>query len=344
MKFSPSIQYLRALAAMMVLVYHVALHLAWAQKPYYLKLSGGVDIFFVISGYVMWRVTAGRKGGSLKFIANRIRRIVPMYWILTTVMLVIMLIKPDSTLNSRFDLVHVLSSYAFIPSIHPVKGVFEPLLFPGWTLNYEMMFYVLFTLVLFGSMRWRLALIGAPILLLFALGYIPHPKTSVLEFYSSSLILEFAMGCALGAFACGPLIEKLPGWVGPSTIMLSGVLLLALSWAPILPRGISWGLPAAALVAGFVLLEAVKGMPRIPALIFLGDASYSIYLSHVIVLSAAYQAVRHFSEAHGLWGVIAAGAVLLVVTTASGLGVYWFIERRVIVSLGGMKPLGLGVK
>ena len=145
----------------MVLLYHVLIHWLPQYHFHYEFLSGGVDIFFVISGFVMWGVTAGREGGSWSFFSRRLKRIVPLYAILTTVMLVIMLARPSVLLKSRFDVVHVVTSYLFIPWRHPVKGMFEPLLFQGWTLNYEMMFYAIFALILFAPMRFRLpAVVG----------------------------------------------------------------------------------------------------------------------------------------------------------------------------------------
>ena len=91
---------------------------------------GGVDIFFVISGFVMWGVTAGRERGSWLFFSNRLKRIVPLYWIVTTVMLAILLAKP-ALVNSRFEVGHVVTSYLFIPWRHPVKGEVPAAADPG---------------------------------------------------------------------------------------------------------------------------------------------------------------------------------------------------------------------
>lgn len=330
MKFSPAIQYLRALAAMLVLCYHVVLHWIPDQKPSYVMLSGGVDIFFVISGFVMWGVTDGREGGAWDFFSKRLKRIVPLYWLMTTLMLLVLVVHPEATLTSRFDMRHVISSYLFIPAIHPVKGTFEPLLFPGWTLNYEMMFYLLFAAALFGPLRWRLALVIAPLALLVSLGLIPHEPTSLIQFYSNSLLLEFAMGCVLGALASRPALERPPLGLGLTALLLSPVLLVAASRAPDLPRGLAWGAPAVLFVGGWILLERARALPRLPMLQFLGDASYSIYLSHVIVLSATFQAVRHLARAHGAPGIVLASAFLILAATTGGCAVYWFIERRLI--------------
>ena len=198
-KFTPSIQHLRAVAALLVLLYHVLIHWLPQYQTHYEFLSGGVDIFFVISGFVMWGVTAGRRGGSWSFFSKRLKRIVPLYWILTTVMLAMMLARPSVLMTSRFDVVHVVTSYLFIPWRHPVKGSFEPLLTPGWTLNLEMMFYVIFAVILLAPMRFRLPAVLGALAGLVVLGLIPHAGTSQFDFYTDPIILEFAMGVCLGA-------------------------------------------------------------------------------------------------------------------------------------------------
>ncbi len=329
MKFSPVVQYLRALAATLVLCYHVFLHWAPLDRPHYLLLSGGVDIFFVISGVVMWGVTSGKEGGSGTFLARRLKRIVPLYWIMTTVMLAVLLIHPAATLTSKFELRHVVSSYLFLPAIHPVKGTFEPLLFPGWTLNYEMMFYALFTLALLGPMRMRLLLILAPLALLVLMGMIPHSPTSLIGFYSNSLLLEFGMGCVLGLLIAQGVPERQPAWAGFVLICLGGLLLGLLSLAPAIPRGIAWGLPAALFVAGCVFHEKSHGSRKIPLLLLLGDASYSIYLSHVILLSALFQLARRASS-HGPFIIAAISSLIVMACLAAGVAVYWIIERPII--------------
>ena len=330
MKYSPVIQYLRALAAMMVLLYHVVLHWIPAQKPYYAPLAGGVDIFFVISGFVMWGVTAGREGRPLAFMANRIKRIVPLYWLLTTLMLAILVIYPAATRTSRFDFLHILSSYLFLPASHPVKGTFEPLVHPGWTLNYEMMFYALFALALLGPIRWRLALILTPLIALVVLGWIPHSPTSLIEFYSNSILLEFGMGCTLAWFVNSPAADRLPRFFGVAMLLTSPLAFALGSLLPDAPRALAWGVPAALFVGGWIFNERAFGTLRIPFLQLLGDASYSIYLSHVIILSAAFQAIRPFVASHGVGELIAASVLLVVVSTAGGVAVYWLVERRMI--------------
>lgn len=339
MKFSPVVQYLRALAATMVLCYHVILHWVPLLRPNYLFLSAGVDIFFVISGFVMWSLAAGREGGGADFFARRFRRIAPLYWLMTSLMLLIILIHPDAALTSRFDWRHVALSYAFIPAIHPVKATFEPLVFPGWTLNYEMMFYLVFAFALCGPMRLRPLLVLGPLGALMAAGLIPHANTSLLAFYSSSLLLEFGMGCVIGMLVSEGHADRAPSWLGAALIGFSLLSLgLALLW-PRAPRGLTWGAPAALFVGGWIVNERVNGTPKAPLLQLLGDASYSIYLSQVIVLSALFQLVHRF--AHGPAAMIVAGVAMTAGGVLAGVGVYWFIERPILRWLRTPAPVAI---
>ena len=328
-KFTPSIQHLRAVAALFVLLYHVLIHWLPQYHTHYAFLSGGVDIFFVISGFVMWGVTAGREGGSWAFFSKRLKRIVPLYWILTTVMLAIMLARPSALLHSRFDVVHVVTSYLFIPWRHPVKGVFEPLLAPGWTLNLEMMFYVIFALILFAPMRFRLPAVMGALVGLVVLGFIPHAGTSQFDFYTDPIILEFAMGVCLGAAVTAQ--RRAPAPIAAAAVIAGcGLFIATALTGPFCDRALMWGIPAALLVSGCVFLERETGpwLARLPLL--LGDASYSIYLVHMATASAAFQAFGKLHALHNPAGVAAAMIVTVLASVGVGVFVYRFVERPII--------------
>lgn len=339
MKFSPVIQYLRAFAAIMVLCYHVVFHWIPQQEPHYRVLSAGVDIFFVLSGYVMWSLTAGEQGGSWDFFSRRLKRIVPLYWLMTTLMLVVLLLLPGAAMTSKIDLRHVVSSYFFIPAIHPVKGNFEPLLFPGWTLNYEMMFYLLMALALLWPMRLRLPLILIFLTALMAMGLIPHSDRSLIAFYSSSVLAEFGMGCVVGLLMARDLGARAPSWTGLALIGLAIVALCALAQFPGLGRGFAWGIPASLLVSGCVFNERSRGTKSLPFLLLVGDASYAIYLTHVIALSALFQLARRFAKSAST--EIAASVFMTLACIYAGVWVYRHVERPVMKwfkTPSGLKP------
>lgn len=131
------LQYLRGLAACAVVAYHAADR---AQRPFAAGETG-VDLFFVLSGFLMWAITDAHSRPG-QFLIDRAKRIVPSYWIVTSVMLAGAIAGLFPAV--RLTVTHIVTSYAFIPSISPSNGQVWPLLVPGWTLNYEAGFYLLF--------------------------------------------------------------------------------------------------------------------------------------------------------------------------------------------------------
>jgi peptidoglycan/LPS O-acetylase OafA/YrhL len=131
------IQYARALAAMMVVVFHLEpqfLRMGFAP-PMWSGLAAGVDIFFVISGLIMWLTTCDRTISPLAFLGRRMARIVPLYWMATSVMVVLMLFVPSAIQTGRFDLSHVVASFAFVAWQNPATGVYEPVAAGGGPLR-----------------------------------------------------------------------------------------------------------------------------------------------------------------------------------------------------------------
>ena len=195
-----SVQYLRGCAALMIVFVHLGLQLKRVsyegQWPYF--LSAGVDIFFVISGFIMW-ITTAKGMTTLEFFRRRFVRIVPLYWLLTSVVLASMSAFPDAVQSGRIDGWHVLGSYLFVPVVHPSLGIMQPLLIPGWTLNYEMFFYVIFGFALIFPIASRLVAVST---ILFVLALFPLlvevPPLTAVGFYTYSIILEFAFEMTLG--------------------------------------------------------------------------------------------------------------------------------------------------
>lgn len=327
-----SIQYLRAIAALMVVVFHFLPQLERMGYAGYWPdwLAGGVDIFFVISGFIMWMTTAGRNTTPGDFYMRRIIRILPLYWLLTTVVVGVMMVAPHLLQTTKYDLWHIVSSYLFIPAVRPGTSDINPVLHPGWTLNHEMFFYLLFGLLLWAPERIRIALMGVALGGLVAVGYWLRTSTGemgpFLAFHANSIVLEFLLGMLLAhAYRQGMVrYQLLLGWAGV-LIGFVGIALLPTFFAHA-PRVIILGLPALAIVAGALALSGPGSQPRHAWLMLLGNASYSIYLSHSMVLSAAGQVWRRFV------GLSSGGGVLfclfgLVASIAVGLAVYRLLEQ-----------------
>jgi exopolysaccharide production protein ExoZ len=321
-----SVQYLRAAVAVMVVLHHLPVQLErlgyrghWPEV-----FNSRVDIFFVISGFIMWVTTAGRNLSPQEFLYRRLVRIVPLYWLVTAFAVAVMLLAPQAMQSSRFDLAHVLSSFAFWPTLHPITGHYAPVLIPGWTLNYEMFFYVVFAACLSLQPHLRLAAIT-----LVMVGFVAFPlvvSQAAGGFYTSSIMLEFVLGLCIGAlFNAG---YKVP--LG-SALGLIGVGAASLSLGPevigSMPRLVFYGVPSAVLLAGLVFFERAKPVPKFRPLIMLGRASYALFVTHGIVLAALGLAWRKAGATNLPWSVPLFGTLAVVLVIAVALLVHRFIEK-----------------
>jgi peptidoglycan/LPS O-acetylase OafA/YrhL len=286
----PSIQWLRAIAAIMVAIHHAIYYGGLLGQPSAAQASSGsfwsfgIHIFFVVSGFIMIHTTYnfGEAGAWRVFLARRLIRVVPLYWVLTTVMVVGIMVSPHSLDIATDKLRYILGSYFFIPVLR-AEGDLRPILGQGWTLDYEMFFYVVFALAVMLPRRWGVSLLTLGFVGLTWLGRDLGKDTPVIFTWTDGIILEFLFGVFVGLA-----YEKnwrLPGWAAVICI-LSGTVVAIMD----LPGATALiaGLPAALIVGGFVLGPQMKDSLASAWLTRVGDASYSLYLTHVFVLKAIY--------------------------------------------------------
>jgi exopolysaccharide production protein ExoZ len=281
-----TIQYLRGIAASLVALYHAAGTPPFGPAPSWIA-DLGVDLFFVISGCIMWATTQ-RGRGPLGFWEARLLRIVPLYWIFTTLYVAVALLWPAALFNAALDPLFVAKSYLFVPAVHPALGGTAPVYTLGWTLNYEMFFYLLFGLCLFIPQRApRLAVTIATLVVLVLIGAIVAPDGAVAAFYTRPIMLDFAAGILLAWLA--PRLHAMPPAAGLALIAF------ALAWLIGAPIMTSWtarivlvGVPAVATVAGALVLEPLAHRRPSRLGLLLGDASYAIYLAHPFAQRACY--------------------------------------------------------
>jgi peptidoglycan/LPS O-acetylase OafA/YrhL len=322
-----SLQYLRGLAAMLVVVHHT-LGQVMPLGPGVAFLQGGVDVFFVISGLVMWLTTSRAPMGAGLFVRKRLARIVPLYWILTSLVVAVLLAAPRLLQTARFDPAHVAASYLFVVWPNPAPGIgLRPLIIPGWTLNYEMFFYAIFAVGLTVPRRARNAALFVALGLLAGIGLAVPGLPSAAQFYTSPIVLEFALGLLI-AMTLGR--WRLGSAALPCALFVAAAAALVCSrWGGLddTSRLVRMGLPAAALVLAAVLIERAGALPRIGPAKLVGDASYAIYLSHPLLLSALAQAWRRSP----LGGAPPAGFALLAVPAAVlvGVALHLWIERPI---------------
>lgn len=261
-----SIHYLRAVAALMVVVYHVFSHrLVIAANPdHVLWLKDGIAIFFVISGFVMVSSTSHAPFRPLDFFRRRLLRIVPLYWFLTCWYALI---------TSHMDWPHLLHSLLFLPEADATGATKFPVIDAGWTLNLEMAFYGLFALSMMLPRRaavWSLCFLLALLASLQGLRDTGMPT----RFYLSPFWWDFIAGMLIAR-----LNIRAPAWCLPLGFAL-------LAFGPLLfdTRLLATSLPAALIVASARSLDGVLRSWRLP--VMLGEASYAIYLTHLFLLFA----------------------------------------------------------
>ncbi|WP_239495952.1 acyltransferase family protein [Yoonia maritima] len=327
------IQYLRGIAALAVVVFHLetSMRRLGYEGDWPTSLAAGVDVFFVISGFIMWLTAGDRDVRPLRFIINRIRRIVPLYWAVTLFMALVLLVAPSLLNSAALDPKHLLASLFFWPSAHPVlEGQYLPLLVPGWTLNFEMFFYAIFGLVLFLPAQLRLQAVAFSLGIVILLPVLFPKLPPELQFFGAPLIMEFVVGMVLGKYyhhlkAAGVRIGILVLAVGLLfIIVLGGSDGADQGWARLVFRGGGAGL----VVVGAVVLDTQNLSAKSRFLHLIGDASYSIYLVHGIILSAC---TTFWIKAHlPTFGVVvqtvfALSAMLMCLFT--GVFVYRFFEK-----------------
>jgi exopolysaccharide production protein ExoZ len=294
-----SIQYLRALAALAVVASH-------AQPDVFIG-QAGVDIFFVISGYIMWMI-ARSEPTILNFVSARATRIVPLYWLATMIM--------SLRLHAPADA--VLKSMLFIPFIGE-RGRIWPILVPGWTLDYEMFFYAVISVSLFVPGRKRLIAVLSTLTAMSAVGAAFRFTDPLLQTYTNPMLLEFCLGIILSEVQW----RKLPA----KPFLIAAMFVVSVVLYALLPgteylvpwRVLAWGVPSALLVASALACEANWRVPSLGLLLLLGEASYAIYLFHPFILKTVL-------KLSGRNPILGAGAV---VVSASLLGVFVtrFVER-----------------
>jgi peptidoglycan/LPS O-acetylase OafA/YrhL len=331
-----SIQELRGIAAILVVVLHASL--AVQMRGWNIHIGQffqawpalGVDLFFVISGVIMMVTTADRRPGwrtALAFLRGRLVRIVPIYWIFTTVMLVLLAALPTMFYKNRLDVLHAVCSYLFFPATNAYTGSTRPLLPPGWTLVYEMWFYLVFAALLLLPRRCTFPIVAGFFTLTSVLGLVVHDGFAF-GVYTSPLMLEFVFGCLIGKLFCSRI--QVSRRTAAITLSLGIVLLLGTTSLQIGPteRFFYWGVPAALVVGGALFWERAGGWQPHRLLGAIGDRSYSLYLSHYLLLLALMAVASKIDRGHQLPGD-AVWLVFILSAIVIGALSYRFIETPI---------------
>lgn len=317
---------LRALAAMLVAYSHCETYCpGWERFGRFSHAgSEGVTLFFVISGFIMVFTTTIRNPDCVTFIAGRISRIVPLYWLITLAVFLIALIKPSLMNSTHANVIELLKSLAFIPYVKE-SGLVQPIVFVGWSLNYEMFFYGLFGLGLLVPKKTHAALATMSILIALVVVGVWIPSQSVAtHFFTRPVMLEFGLGMALGLLWRSHPGRILPSSLALSVMITSVVLIIALPADILSIANAGYGLISALIVGSAIALERNGLILRWRWLQHLGDASYAIYLSHFFITIAVDHVLRH-SPASGP-AVVAILVATLAACALLGLVIHHLIE------------------
>ena len=306
-----NLQILRAFAALNVVLFHTIE--AAASYGYETNLisslegwgASGVDIFFVISGFVMLYTQLDNKKTVKDFLILRAIRIIPIYWLLTLVIIAIYIISPFLFKEMLISTELALASLGFMSNAVVGKN---PIVYVGWTLEWEMLFYLVFGLSLcFRSWMATLSVTAIAV-------------TAVSFSVSNFILLEFLAGLLIA------LLFKRFGFNDfGKFFIIFGSLVLSLSLLGevrelIESRVVLWGFPSVLIVYGAVAAPQINS--RLGKL--LGDASYSIYLIQVLTIPVFYKVftVLGIQLSNDFLAL-----VCLLATAIGGTVMYLFIEK-----------------
>lgn len=332
-----SIQYLRAAASLLVVILHAGNRMEENIAEGVLSVIAlghvGVDLFFVISGFIIWTTCGKSNISSGQFLIRRTMRVVPIYWVATFAWVFLMFVGGASWISLNPS--HIIKSLFFIPHWSPTfQGTFWPVLVPGWTLIFEMFFYGIFALTLFAPAYLRLYVFAGILILLIASGLVIAPTTAPAAIYSSPLLLEFLGGVLIAELLRRQRIhERISG-----ISLLLGLTILGVAGGYAIPDQTSWSRPlilgssSLLIVLGLIGLEG--RLPYINILKRLGDASYSIYLFHVLVIVILYEITERVSLISE--NTPATGFILMSLLLSGwvGLLLHDWLERPIMVALG----------
>jgi len=340
-----AVQWLRAIAVLLVIGLHsielvkfrhdsLGDHLGVLSSTTFPDQFGasGVDLFFVISGFVMALLLERIPHGNWKsFIGARIRRIVPLYWFATISMVALLLI-----IHAPIDRHSALASL----TIWPIPGratVDPPILVVGWSLAFELAFYCALIPALFAPARLRGLTALLIVTMLAATGQLLHPDDNLVALFLNAIWYEFALGLLLYLWWRRGLDRTLArvGAVLGGVLLLTGIFYAAVpetrpfaiyNHKEAFDRALYWGIPWTAVLAGALSVDHRGWLSNV--LIRIGDASYALYLTHMLVMTSLLWLLPPFVAAPDLVPIIALSLALVL-----GLAAHAFVELPVLAYL-----------
>lgn len=343
-----TLQAARGVAANLVVISHLSVlarKYAGSTLPDFAFYGiAGVDLFFVLSGFIMVAI-AGRNIGAGRFLWRRAVRIYPTYWFVSLVVLAISWAAPALVNSSIQGPISIWRSFLLVPQET------LPLLAVGWTLIHEMYFYLAFALLLLLRIPVPTGLAMWAALLVVGALFIPHDRlvsSPTLRVLMSPLTAEFMIGAVVGLLYCHKVVRgaRIAGAAGLAA--LAGAICFA---APVLPlvasanfdawRVILFGAPCALIIYWLAAAE-LRSSPRPwPILVRLGDWSYATYLVHVLVVAALARSIEMILP-DGVGAAALLVALGLPAANLAGAALFYGFERPVLSKLRTLGPPARG--
>lgn len=287
-----SLQIYRGLALALVVVHHIT-----ASSDYYLNYKlfnnffgigwSGVDFFFVLSGFIITSTHFNDIGDKSKlplYLLKRFTRICPTYWIVASVALgVLLIIGKNKILDETISISYIIKSYLLIPGIYPFFGV-------AWSLSYEVFFYLFFAILIWRGFKFLIFSIPIYLIILFIV-FEKQISNLFVDFLSSGYHIEFLLGCLVAIFA------KKVNYEYNSFLMLLGIIMFIGSYISCylnyfdkvsFESRILFGISSS-----IIIMESIKLKREFNSkwLYLLGDASFSLYLTHTLIIPIFFKII-----------------------------------------------------
>ncbi len=337
MKKLNSIQVLRGVASIAVVLYHMLI----IEKKYsggdlYLPAvfkigQSGVDLFFVISGFIMVTITQRKWGPEVdrgEFLLHRFARIYPNYWFYFFVTLSVIIVQPTLVNASQGNQFNFFTSLLLIPSST------LPLVLVAWSLIYEVYFYLVFSTILKFRKKQVVTFLFVWLIFLITVNFFyRYPLNPVIGLLTSPYSIEFILGAFSALLISNKRVQRFPVWF--FLVIIMGLILAmpflfhrfyATDLTEVFRQSIVFGIVFSLLVIASVELEKRLDL-RLPAfLIKIGDVSYTIYLSHVLILGVTGRLwAAYFQKPFLVWDNLLVFPIML-----AAIITYSFIAYRLI--------------
>ena len=341
------IQFSRALVPILVMLFH----LSGSMMDYfefnllgfsYLPISGGVDYFFALSGFMMYyiyRDSLGQPNQLKSYLLNRSIRVYPLYWLLTLGFLAVLFFNPNFGVGHESDTDTIITSFFLFQSPREL----EPVLNVAWSLVHTVFFYLVFALLFFSKINISKAIITiwAVLTVCFSMGYI-YFDDYLIWFFFNQYNLIFLAG-----IICAYLVTRYKFNFKMSVLFsIIGALGFPIIWLNSIDKFINIsfdmgiGLASVFIIFGLASIDLQRNIHIAKSLNYLGNAAFSIYLSHNLVLDLLSELLSKLSFYEILGGWITS-IILLVFMLGVGCLVHSFIEKPLILK---MKKLLLNKK